>query len=154
MHACRFTARSQGVQAAYQYPATHLVTGSGGTNAGWMGMRARLQGSFDCTSRMKTQAARVICQALKKTGMILADVGTSWFLTGEASPLWQSRLGADYDQFLTDIKAIKGSDVQVVVPPTGERCACWASQEGMWDARIPWMAAVLLVMPACRMIAC
>lgn len=39
---------------------------------------------------------------------------------GEATPAWQQRLGSLYDQFLTDIKAIRGSDVQVVVPPTGE----------------------------------
>lgn len=62
-----------------------------------MGMRARLRRSFACLS-LKTGPARVICQALKKYGMILADVGSPWFLTGEATPAWQTRLGANYTQ--------------------------------------------------------
>lgn len=118
-HAIRFT--SDTLRTAYQYPATHLT--DGGNPAGpWMGMRARLRPAFSC-GRLATAEARVICAALKKTGMILADGGSSWYLTGEASPEWQSRLGARYDQFLTDIKSIRGSDVQVVVPPTGA-CLC------------------------------
>ena len=52
--------------------------------------------------------------------MILADVGSSWYLTGEASPLWEARLGGRFDQFLTDIKSITGRDIEVVVPPIGE----------------------------------
>ena len=85
------------MRTAYQYPASHLVNVGGSSNAGWMGMRARLRRSFSCAT-LKTSAARVICQALKKYGMILADVGSPWFLTGEATPLWQTRLGANYDQ--------------------------------------------------------
>ena len=91
----RFTAPT--VRAAYQYPASHLVNVGGGGDAGWMGMRARLRRSFSCLA-LKTSAARVICAALKKHGLILADVGSPWYLTGEATPLWQTRLGANYDQ--------------------------------------------------------
>jgi hypothetical protein len=119
-HAIRFTAPT--VRSAYQYPASHLVNVGGSSDAGWMGMRARLKRTFSCLT-LKTPSARVICAALKKHGLILADVGSSWYLTGEASPLWESRLGANYDQFLTDIKTIRGSDMEVVVPPTGA-CLC------------------------------
>lgn len=49
-----------------------------------MGMRARLRASFNC-GRLGTAEARVICSALKKTGMILADGGSSWYLTGATS---------------------------------------------------------------------
>jgi len=40
-----------------------------------MGARARLKSSFDCTANMVTQAARIICTAMKKYGLILADNG-------------------------------------------------------------------------------
>lgn len=80
----RFTAGS--LRSAYQYPATHLTDGSNPAGP-WMGMRARLRPSFNC-GLLQTAAARVICRALKKTGMILADGGSSWFLTGAcARPL-------------------------------------------------------------------
>jgi len=41
----------------------------------WMGARARLKSSFDCTANMVTQAARIICTAMKNYGLILADNG-------------------------------------------------------------------------------
>ena len=42
-----------------------------------MGMRARVRSSYNC-SNLGTPEARIICTALKRTGMILADVGSSW----------------------------------------------------------------------------
>ena len=84
-----------------------------------MGMRARVRSGYDC-SKLGTPEARIICMALKRTGMILADVGVPWALTGEASPLWETRLGRRFDQFNTDIQSITARDIEVVVPPTGE----------------------------------
>ncbi len=40
----------------------------------WMGARARLKSSFDCNT-MVTEAARIICVAMKKYGLIVADNG-------------------------------------------------------------------------------
>ena len=93
-HALRFTA--YGIREAYAYPASHLVTVSNSNTAGspWLGMRARLQASFSCTTKMKTAAAQVICKAMQKTGLILADVGSNLYVTGEASPQWETILGA------------------------------------------------------------
>lgn len=41
----------------------------------WMGARARLKASFNCNAKMSTNASRIICTAMKKYGMILADNG-------------------------------------------------------------------------------
>jgi len=80
---CRFTAPT--ARIAYQYPATHLVDVDGPAGGPWMGMRARLRSTFNC-KRLGTWEARLICEALKKTGLIMADIGSAWYLTGEASP--------------------------------------------------------------------
>ena len=92
---CRFTAPT--VRTAYAYPAGHLVDVGGSGDAGWMGMRARVRAGFPCWA-LQTWAARVICRGLKQYGMILADVGSPWYLTGEATPAWEARMGPNYDQ--------------------------------------------------------
>jgi hypothetical protein len=66
-HAIRFT--SPTVQAAYQYPASHLVrlpAADVPANAPWMGMRVRLSAAYDCNTRLKTRAGRIVCTALKR----------------------------------------------------------------------------------------
>lgn len=114
-HAIRFTVPSE--IKAYAFPASHLISVAASVDSPWMGARARLRAGFDCMTRMATPAARVVCAAMKRTGLILADRGSAWFITGEASPEWKTRLGASFNQFLTDIKAVKGSDIEFVVPP-------------------------------------
>lgn len=91
----RFTAPT--VRTAYQYPAGHLVDVGGSGDAGWMGMRARVRAAFPCWA-LQTFAARIICRGLKQYGLILADVGSSWYLTGEAAPAWEQRFGPNFDQ--------------------------------------------------------
>ena len=46
----------------------------------WLGLRARLSAAFDCAS-LTSPAAKTICAALKKYGVILADVGSPWWAT-------------------------------------------------------------------------
>ena len=70
-----------------------------------MGLSVRLKASYD-TARFYGQA-RVILNALKKYGMILADNGTSWFITGATDPRWND---ADLDQ----LKTVPGSAFEVV----------------------------------------
>lgn len=118
-HAIRFT--SSRMAAAYAFPATHLVTlKNQPSNSPWMGLRTRLRSGFSCTT-LKTTAARTVCTAMKKYGLILADVGTSWFLGGEASSQWPAVLTAlgGQDAFYADLKLIKGTDMEVVVPTSG-----------------------------------
>jgi hypothetical protein len=50
---------------------------------------------------------QVILRALKKYGMILADNGSNWFISGAPDPRWN-------DDDLNTLKGIKGSDFEVI----------------------------------------
>jgi hypothetical protein len=102
-HALRFTA--QATRRAYVYPARHFASNSANPNLPPMGMRVRLKASFD-TSRFSV-AMQVILRALKKYGMILADNGSNWYVSGAPDSRWN-------DDELNTLKTIKGSDFEVV----------------------------------------
>jgi hypothetical protein len=102
-HALRFTAQS--TRRAYVYPARHFASNNTNPNLPPMGMRVRLKASFDI-SRF-SPAMQVILRALKKYGMILADNGSNWYVSGAPDPRWN-------DDELNTLKAIKGSDFEVV----------------------------------------
>ena len=70
-----------------------------------MGMRVRLKASVDISSY--SPAMKVILRALKKYGLILADNGSNWFISGAPDPRWN-------DDELNTLKSIKGSDFEVV----------------------------------------
>jgi hypothetical protein len=102
-HALRFTV--QRTRRAFTSPATHFASRSNNPNLPPMGMRVRLKAEFDISSF--PPQARVILQALKQYGMILADNGGNWFISGTADSRW------DDDQINT-LKRVKGSDFEVV----------------------------------------
>lgn len=102
-HALRFTA--QLTRRAYVYPARHFASSNTNPNLPPMGMRVRLKSSFDI-SRF-SPAMQVILRALKRYGMILADNGSSWYVSGAPDARWN-------DDELSTLKAIKGSDFEVV----------------------------------------
>jgi hypothetical protein len=102
-HALRFTASSS--CAGYVAPARHEA-GSGSCNVEPpMGLRVRLKASVDI-SHFSPQA-KVILQALKTYGMILADNGSPWYVSGVSDPHWN-------DDILHTLGQIKGSDFEVV----------------------------------------
>jgi hypothetical protein len=68
-------------------------------------MRVRLKASFD-VSKYPPQA-RVILSALKTYGMLLADNGGDWFLSGAPDPRWD-------DEDLSTLKRVKVRDFEVV----------------------------------------
>jgi hypothetical protein len=70
-----------------------------------MGLRVRLNAAVDI-SGFGAQT-RVILQALKTYGMILADNGSPWYLSGASDPHWN-------DDVLHTLGQIKGSDFEVV----------------------------------------
>jgi hypothetical protein len=70
-----------------------------------MGMRVRLRASFDL-SQLSPQA-RVIGQALKTYGMILADNGSAWYVSGYSSSIFD-------DDDLRTLNRITGDDLEVV----------------------------------------
>ena len=102
-HALRFTvARSR---RAYIYPARHQAGSSTDPALPPMGLRVRLKASANIT-RLPRQA-RIVAQALKTYGMIVADNGSSWFIGGAPSPHWSN------DQLHT-LSQLHGSDFEVV----------------------------------------
>jgi hypothetical protein len=85
-HALRFTVSS--TRRAYVYPARHYASSLTDPNLPPMGLRLRLKASFDI-SHFPYQA-RVVLQALKTYGMMLADNGSNWFISGEPNASWNN----------------------------------------------------------------
>jgi hypothetical protein len=106
-HALRFTVSRS--QKAYLHPATHDASSSSDANLPPMGLRLRLKASFDASSY--TGQARVVLDALKKYGMIVADNGSNWFISGAQDTRWN-------DTDLNQLKTVPGSAFEVV--NTGE----------------------------------
>jgi hypothetical protein len=67
-------------------PARHFASGDANPDLPPMGLRLRLKASFDL-SPFRGQA-RVILQALKVYGLIVADNGSDWFITGAPDRRW------------------------------------------------------------------
>ena len=85
-HALRFTAPCTATR--YVYPARHYARTCGGGPYPPMGLRVRLKASVDI-SRLPYQA-RVVATALKQYGMILADSGSPWFISGAPNGGWNN----------------------------------------------------------------
>jgi len=102
-HALRFTAAR--TRRQYVYPARHYASSSDDPSLPPMGLRVRLKASVDI-SHFPRQA-RIVLQALKTYGMILADNGSNWFISGAPNPKWSN-------DDLHSIGQITGSDFEVV----------------------------------------
>jgi hypothetical protein len=102
-HALRFTAAR--TRRAYVWPARHYASSSTDASLPPMGLRVRLKASFDV--RPFPRQARIVLVALKRYGMILADNGSSWYVSGAPSPGWSN------DQLHT-LARVHGSDFEVV----------------------------------------
>lgn len=110
-HAVRFTVAS--TQKAYITPARHWASSNLNPNAPPMGLRLRLKASYDLSGF--TGQARVILIALKQYGMLVADNGSSWYITGAADARW------DNDD-LGQLKDVPGSAFEVVQVQPGTLC--------------------------------
>jgi hypothetical protein len=104
-HAIRFTMASS--YNGYIHPATHAA-GSSNSSLPPMGLRLRLKASFD-TSPF-SGATLVILTAMKQYGIILADNGSNWYISGDSDDGWTNLMG----QISTDFGKIHGSDFEVV----------------------------------------
>jgi hypothetical protein len=78
-HALRVT--FQETQEGYIHPATHYSSYSENPDLPPMGLRFRLKASYDISGI--TGQSHVVAVALKKYGMLVADDGPSWAITGE-----------------------------------------------------------------------
>jgi hypothetical protein len=104
-HALRFTAPT--TRRAYVPPASHWASSSDNPNLPPMGMRVRLRSTFQIPAGFSTES-KAILQAMKTYGMILADNGGGWFVTGSPNPGWNdSRLKSELGQ-------VKGADFEVL----------------------------------------
>jgi hypothetical protein len=102
-HAVRFTVSQ--TRRAYVWPARHYASSLTGTQYPPMGQRFRLKASYDISGFSAVN--QVILRALKKYGMILADNGSDWYLSGVPDSRWDN---AD----LQDLRLIPGSAFEAV----------------------------------------
>jgi hypothetical protein len=102
-HALRFTAPCTAPR--FVYPARHDASTCTAASAPPMGLRLRLKSSVDI-SRLPRQA-RVVAQALKTYGLILADNGSPWYISGAPNSHWN-------DNALHQLDQLTGSDFEVV----------------------------------------
>ena len=102
-HAMRFTLAKS--RRAYVPPASHWASSLSDDDLPPMGMRVRLKADFD-TSGFAPEA-KVILEALKKYGMILADNGSDNFISGAPDQRW------DVDN-LRQLMRVTTKDLEVV----------------------------------------
>jgi hypothetical protein len=102
-HALRFTVPRS--RQGYVAPARHAASELTDPNLPPMGMRVRLKASYDI-SRHPPQA-RVVLRALQRYGMIVADNGSAWYLSGAPDARWD-------DDDLGTLKRVPGSAFEVV----------------------------------------
>jgi hypothetical protein len=102
-HALRFTVQKS--QAGYVAPASHFASNDTDASLPPMGLRLRLKKDVDISAA--GPQAQVILTALKKYGMIVADNGSNWFISGAPDSRWD-------DDDLHTLGGIKGSDFEVV----------------------------------------
>jgi cell division septation protein DedD len=102
-HAIRFTVPQ--TRREYVWPARHFASSLTGAQYPPMGQRFRLKAAID-TSVFPPQA-RVILEALKKYGMILADNGSAWFISGAPDERWDN-------EDLAELRRVRGSWFEAV----------------------------------------
>lgn len=102
-HAIRFTVAR--TRKAFVGPARHWASSRKSSSLPPMGMRVRLKASFKISKYPKQ--ARVILQAMKTYGLILADNGSNWFFSGAPDKRWN-------DRQLNTLKKVPGSAFEVV----------------------------------------
>ncbi|HMI77549.1 MAG TPA: hypothetical protein VK484_02090, partial [Ferruginibacter sp.] len=104
-HPIRFTLTSSNVKHAYIYPARHKVNSTGGQYSLPFGARIRLKANFDISGYSATN--QIILRAMKKYGLILADIGSNLYITGAPDERWNN---GD----LQKLGQVHGSDFEVV----------------------------------------
>jgi hypothetical protein len=102
-HALRFTVER--TRRAYIYPARHFASSSTDPALPPMGLRVRLKAGVDIASLPRQ--ARIVAQAMKTYGLILADNGSNWYVSGAPSPHWSN------DE-LHALGRLSGADFEVV----------------------------------------
>jgi len=103
-HAIRFTAPR--IRKAYVWPARHYAGSITVANDPPMGQRFRLRAGFDIAAF--SSDVQVILNAMKKYGIILADIGSAWYISGVPDPGWNN------DLLVSEFNRVHGSDFEAV----------------------------------------
>jgi hypothetical protein len=121
-HALRFTGMPTGNR--YIWPARHFASSYSGSAYPPMGQRFRLKQSFDISKYGPHM--QVVLTALKEYGMILADNGASWFVSGAPDPRWNDDemhqmtwlVGADFEAVDESALMVSVNSAQAALPGT------------------------------------
>jgi hypothetical protein len=105
-HALRFTV--QATRQAYVPPANHCASSNRSQNLPPMGMRVRLKASYTIPPGFSTET-KAILQALKTYGMMVADNGSDWFISGAPDSRWNN------DALVGELEQVTGSNFEVVM---------------------------------------
>lgn len=105
-HALRFTVQNS--RRAYVPPATHFASSSTNVNRPPMGMRVRLKSSYVIPAGFSTET-RALLAAMKTYGMIMADNGSNWYVSGAPDSRWNN------DALVGELAQVHGSDFEVVL---------------------------------------
>jgi hypothetical protein len=106
-HAIRVTFDS--TRNAWVHPASHCAGDTSNPNAPAMGTRLRLKASYRIGGL--SADAKVIAEAMKRYGLIVADNGSNWYFSGSSDRRWD-------DENLDQLKRIPGNAFQVVKSAT------------------------------------
>ena len=87
-HALRFTLSKSNVKPAYISPARHKVNSSGGQYSLPFGARIRLKKNIDISGY--PARLQIILNAMKKYGLILADIGSNMYISGAPDDRWNN----------------------------------------------------------------
>ena len=104
-HAIRFTMNN--TYQGYIHPATHAA-GQSNNALPPMGLRLRLKASYDTSAF--SGPTLVVMTAMKKYGIILADNGSDWYISGESNDAWTNYM----DDLVSNLSKVHGSDFEVV----------------------------------------
>ncbi len=104
LHALRFTASM--TRKSYVWPARHQASNITAANVPAMGQRFRLKAGVNISGY--PAEVQVIFKAFKEYGIILADNGSNWYITGAPDPRW------DDDMLVSAFKSLHGSDFEAV----------------------------------------
>ncbi len=102
-HAIRFTAPQ--TRRAYVWPGRHFASSLTGTQYPPMGQRFRLKAGYDIAGF--APEVQVILRAMKKYGIILADNGSAWYISGAPDERWDNDL-------LRQLQQVPGSAFEAV----------------------------------------
>ncbi len=102
-HAIRFTAPE--TRQAYVWPARHYASSSDDPSLPPMGQRFRLKAGFDISGY--SAPVQVILTAMKRYGIILADNGAPWYISGAPDERWDNDV-------LHELDNVRGSDFEAV----------------------------------------